>query len=156
MSCFIFISLFIKINFIVSQNTFVHLIGYSIVADVSETIVSSDVLECAQDCLDSVTPCVGVQFDRVNCKLLTSIRNIIENATACDSYVHDRRNESAGDLGLTETDQLVYFNAFLSGACPQDAVKMLYGCSLMISVRPFLYKFVKFFKTLNTVFIKKL
>ena len=116
--------------------TFVHLVGYVILADPLQTLGAMSREDCASECVASTDTCVGFEFTPVECKLLTTIRNIVTNNTACNFYVYDRRNET--DLTgteLNETDQLTYSNAYFDSACPQGSTDELTFCSVAITVR---------------------
>lgn len=112
----------------------VQLVGYTVVGDVIEIVAGLDRNGCAQRCFDSSTPCVGFQFNGSGCAPLTWIRNIIEEASTCDFYVLDKRNSSST---LSETDQLVFYNAYEDQACPAETEDDGFKCSVQLPVSIF-------------------
>ena len=120
----------------VSTESFVRLIGYEIVATPLQTLQTASPEACGSECVESATPCVGFQYSGSTCKLLNIIRNIESNPTACEFFVYDRKNgTNVTSSGLSETDQLVYVNAYLNQkACPQGATDNIITCTRTISV----------------------
>ena len=117
---------------VVSENFF-QLVGYIMVADNYIIEPSTRIKDCLLYCEDDAN-CVGAEFDGQRCYLFERIRNIIESPKSCSQYVFDRINVTQKTLGLSKTDELVYFNAYLNQSCPYGFEKKDYGCTWATTV----------------------
>uniref|UniRef100_A0A914Q312 Apple domain-containing protein n=1 Tax=Panagrolaimus davidi TaxID=227884 RepID=A0A914Q312_9BILA len=119
-----------------ATTNFVHLIGYDILAEPPTT--SSGVTDedgCAEQCVTN-TECIGFDYLNSDCTLLINVRNIVTNISACNFYIFDRTADTNfGDLDLTETDKLVYSNAYLNNSCPQGSTDDITQCSIAVTVK---------------------